>query len=66
MNSKDYMVIAGIFSRVRKINWVVENEQANTGVDVCDKLADELASGFARCYPKFRRDLFLRACGIER
>ena len=65
MRKKDFATIASVISWIRKIDWVIDNEQASTGIDVCDKIAGELASEFARYYPQFKRSKFLDACGIK-
>ena len=65
MKEKDYVLVASVISWIREINWAIENEQASTGVDVCDKIAGELASKFAIHDSNFKRGIFLKAAGIK-
>ncbi len=56
--------IAKVISETRKLEWVRENDQASTGVDACEEIAEKLADQFQKDDPMFERQRFLAACGF--
>jgi hypothetical protein len=57
MTRKDYELIAGVFANFSKI---VELEET-IGADIARQMADALEG----TNPRFNRELFLKACGVN-
>lgn len=62
MTKKDYELIAGIISNSIYTATKFKEEQGRGWVE---HIALEFAESLATTNPRFNRDLFLKACGVE-
>jgi hypothetical protein len=60
MTQKDFELIARV---------IADAPMAGVGADIGEQMRDRIARGFCRelaaTNPRFKRDVFLRACGVE-
>ena len=59
---RHYVAIAEIIARVHSLEWVAVNEQASTGIDAVEEIADGLARIFVKDNGRFDHNRFRLAC----
>ena len=66
MTRKDYQLIADVFQRNRIYDSFIFDEEARgSAYRAASRVAYDLADALALDNPRFNRDTFLKACGIE-